>query len=589
MTWRNRQGAAAAVIIALALVWRAVLLAGSYFNQDDFYLSGRAYSSDLDLEFLTRATAGHVNPMQQLTYWVVARAAPYDWPVVATFIVAMHLAAAVLMWHVLSRILPGRRVRLVLLVVFVCSPLTLATSLWWSAAMGLWPHITFSLWSILFLLRADQGAGRRWVNLLGCVVMVVMGLLWHERSVLIVPTLFGVAVVLADDRRGWRRVTAALRTWWPLWVGSVAALGAFLAWHAAITSVTGGGTNAKEALRISWSFVGENVVPGLLAGPWSADLRGGAVLPSAWVTVVACAAAVGLTVLLVRRGGPSAPWAIAGLAGYVLADLALVLAGRGGFGRIIGLDPRYSSDVVHAAVVVVALALRDSPRHFGLRVDETRWRRLRWRGVVGVSVLYLVGASFATARLVPHFQNTEDRAYVTNFRDTLAADPNQVVSDALAPADVVLPLVGDDSRLSRIFAPLRESPAFDLPSPRFRVADEDGRLRPVVLLGAIPGREGPVENCGYPVRSADTDVELFTEIATPMVLHFGYFTDTETTVEVTAGSYRTQFQAKPGPNEVWIPVPTPGEQIDAASLSTIDGTVVCVTEMQAGLPVPPAG
>ena len=39
MTWRNRQGAIAALAIVLALVWRAVLLSRSYFNQDDFYLS----------------------------------------------------------------------------------------------------------------------------------------------------------------------------------------------------------------------------------------------------------------------------------------------------------------------------------------------------------------------------------------------------------------------------------------------------------------------------------------------------------------------------------------------------------------------
>ena len=183
--------------------------------------------------------------------------------------------------------------------------------------------------------------------------------------------------------------------------------------------------------------------------------------PRCWVTVVSCVVAIALVVLLVRRGGPSASWAVVGLVGYVVADLALVLVGRGGFGRIIGLDPRYSSDVVHAAVVVAALALRGSPRYFGLDVDLARWRRLRLSVVVVVSVVYLVGASFATARLVPHFQNTADREYVTDLRAGLAADPNVVLGDALAPADVVLPLVGDDSRLSRVFAPLAESPAFD--------------------------------------------------------------------------------------------------------------------------------
>ena len=145
MTWRNRQGAVAALVIVIALAWRAALLARSFFNQDDYFLSARAYRSGLDLRFLVEPNAGHVNPMQQLTYWLVARHAAFDWPVVATFILAMHLLAAVLMWHVLTRILPGRWVRIPLLVAFVCSPLTLATSLWWSASMGLWPHLVLSL------------------------------------------------------------------------------------------------------------------------------------------------------------------------------------------------------------------------------------------------------------------------------------------------------------------------------------------------------------------------------------------------------------------------------------------------------------
>lgn len=585
MTWRNRHGLVAALVIVGAMTWRAVLLAGSYFNQDDFYLSGRAYAADLDLDFLLRDTAGHVNPMQQLTYWLVAHGAPYDWGVVATFVLGMHLLGAILMWHVLSRVLPGRWVRIPLLVVFVCSPLTLATSLWWSAAMGLWPHVVFSLWSILFLLRADQGAGRRWVNLLGCLVAAAMGLLWHERAVLIVPTLFGVAVVLADDRRGWRRITGTLRAWWPLWTGAAGLLTAFLLGHAALTSVEGGGTSATETLQISGSFVAENVVPGLLSGPWATDLKGGAVLPHVWVSVVAGVAMLLLAVLLVRRGGPSARWALAGLVGYVLADLALVLVGRGGFGRIIGLDPRYSSDVVHAAVVVAALGLRGSPRHFRLAVDDARWRRLRSAGVVVVCATYVVGASFATAHLVPHFQNTEDRAFVETFRAGLAADPNQVVVDRLAPADVVLPLVGEDSLLSRVLGPLREAPAFDQPSPRLRVVDDAGRLERLVLLGAIPARTGEGGECGYAVRSTPTEIDLQTRIVTPMVVHLGYFTDSESTVDVTIGSQLSQFRARPGPNEVWIPVTTSREQIDSVSLSTDGFTTVCVTELQAGFPV----
>ncbi len=57
-------------------------------------------------------------------------------------------------------------------------------------------------------------------------------------------------------------------------------------------------------------------------------------------------------------------------------------------------------------------------------------------------------------------------------------------------------------------------------------------------------------------------------------------------MDVTVGSLTTQFLANPGPNEVWVPVPTDREQVDSVRLSTTDGTTVCVAELEAGIPVP---
>ena len=76
--------------------------------------------------------------------------------------------------------------------------------------MGLWPHVLCSLVATWLLVRWRQGDGRAWVNAAGIVLVTVVALLWHERAVLIAPLVFGVAVALADEARGWRRLTAAL-------------------------------------------------------------------------------------------------------------------------------------------------------------------------------------------------------------------------------------------------------------------------------------------------------------------------------------------------------------------------------------------
>jgi len=581
--WRSRQGAAAALVVGVMVVWRAVLLSGSYFNQDDFYLSGRAYDVDLDRDFLFADTAGHVNPLQQLTYWLVANHAPYDWAVVGTFVLTLQTLTTIVLWHVLSRILPGRWARVPLLAAFAWAPITLVTTLWWSAAMGLWPHLLCSLLAVLFLLRLRDGAGPAWLNGSVVVAASVVGLLWHERAVLIAPVVLGVAVLTTDSPVGWRRPLAALRRHWVLWTVHGALLAGYLVAHGRLTDVEGGSVSARESARIGWSFVGENVLPGVLGGPWTARLEGGAVQPPVWGTVVAIAVAVLLVGLLLWRGGPARRWAVAFFAAYVLADLTLVLAGRGGFGRLIGLDPRYSADVIQAAVLCAALGLRRSRPAFGFARLRRSWPRGRTIGVVGTTAVYLVACGFGTAALVPHFQNKADRAYVTEIRERLAQDPRQTLVDDLVPAEIVLPLVGDDSLLSRVLAPLPESPVFGQPTYFLRTVAEDGELVAAEIDGGIESEHARRDDaCGYRVTDDGAVVRFPVDLGGDLLLQVGYFTNEEAVVEVAVGPWRTEFLARPGPNDVWVPVPDLGTGFDRVRLSVSGSTTVCVPSVLAG-------
>ncbi|CAN5316702.1 hypothetical protein BH09ACT12_BH09ACT12_02900 [soil metagenome] len=583
--WRGSQARVALAVIAVMTIWRGVLLDGSFFNQDDYYLSGRAYTSDLTWGYLFRDTAGHVNPAQQLVYWLVAHGAAYDWRVVATFVLALQVLATVVMWHVLTRLLPGRWVRVPLLAAFAWSPLSLMTTLWWSAAMGLWPHLVCSLLAVLFLIRVRQHAGATWLNYVVIVAVTLLGLSWHERAVLIAPVLLATAVTLADEAVGWRRIPAALKRYWPLWVSLAILLAGYLVAHSSLTSVEGGSNDPSESLAIAWAYVGQNVVPGMASGPWGATLRGGAVEPYLWVTITSGLLVVLAAGLLLWRGGPARRWALAFFVAYVLADLLLVLAGRGGFGRLIGLDPRYSSDVIHAAVLCVALALRGASAGYGFRLPaRVTWTRARSVVLMAATAAYVWGAVVGSATLVPHFQNVEDRVYLTNLRGDLAADPNQVIVDALAPADIVLPLVGEDSLLSALLAPLPAAPVFDEPSARMRTVSKDGRLVEVTLDGSIPMRPGPVYDCGYDVKAAPTRIPLAVEIAGRVVVHLSYFTDTEATVAVSVGSWQETFLARSGPNEMWFVIPDLGDAVTALYLQVEGPSTVCVNQLEVGLP-----
>ncbi|WP_182526403.1 hypothetical protein [Nocardioides dongkuii] len=585
--WRGRHALAALVVMAVMVVWRSVLVGRSYFNQDDFYLSARGARSELTWGYLFEPFAGHIIPAQQLNFWLVGTHAPFNWGVVAAEVVVLQLLATIVMWHLLSRLLPGRWVRVPLLAVFALSPLTLMPTLWWSAALALWPHVLCSLLAMLFLVRARQDAGRTWVNLAAVVGWCALGLAWHSRAVLIVPVLFGLAVALADEASGWRRLWAATRRFWYLWLVLVAGLVAYFVVRESVTTVSGGTDSVREALAIAWQYIGRNVVPGLLGGPWAADLRGGAVGPHLWVTIVSLVLAAAVAGLLLWRGGPARRWALALLLAYVVADLTLLVTGRGSFGRIIALDPRYAADVLHVAVPAVAIALRGAAPGFGFAWADTRWRRRRTL-VLGLgTAAYVVGACFGTAVLVPHFQNTEDRSFVANLRADLAADPNQVVRDELIPPELVLPLVGEDATLSSVFASLPESPAFDEPSSRLRVVGDDGRLRRLDLAGSIPSKPGRAEGCGYAVGRATKRVPFLVGIRGRLVVRLSYFTNGESTVEVSAGDWSTTFLARPGPNEVWIPLPDQGEEVEELRLRATGPWTVCVPSLEAGLPETP--
>lgn len=585
--WGGRQGLAALLVIGSMVVSRWILLAGSWFNQDDFYLSGRAYDADLTWGFLVRDTAGHVNPLQQLSYWLVAHVAPYDWGLVGAMILLAQTATTVVLWLLLTRLLGAGWTRVVLLALFAWAPITLATTLWWSAAMGLWPHLLCSFLAVLVLVRWWQGDARPWAATVQIAMITVVGLLWHERAVLIVPLLFGVAVCLVDDAQGWRRPVAALVRWRWLWVTEVLLLGGFLVAHGLLTDVEGGESTRRQQLGVAWSFLGRNVAPGFVGGPWNGSINGGAVVPAVWVVVVSLVLVALATAVVLLRGGPARRWGLAVLAGYLLADLVLLLSGRAGFGSVIGLDPRYSSDTIHAAVLCVALSLRGAESGLGLPWPSPRVRRAAVAGVVGALAL---GCTAGTALLVPHFQNKEDRAYVETVRASLAYDPTQVLFDALAPSDVVLPLVGSDSQLSRILAPLPEMIAFDEPSSRMRVVAEDGTLHAPDFTGAIAAVDGPDPDCGYEVGFATATVPFLLAVDGRLLVRVQYFTSEESVVRVTADEsddWQVQFVARRGPNEVWLVLPDLPGRVESLQFTGDPGSAVCVSGVAAGLPETP--
>jgi hypothetical protein len=561
-----------------------MLLSASYFNQDDYYLTSRAFSHQtVDRQFLFEAVAGHVQPAQQLVYWIVAHHAAFDWGRVASGILVVEILTVVAAWHVLSRLLPGRWSRVPLLAVFAWTPLTLVSTLWWSAAMGLWPPMLFLLLATLFFLRAQDGAGRAEVNLLGCVLSVLIGLSWHERGILAVAVVVGIAVA-RSPQSGLRRVTVAAVRWWPLWVALAAMTGGYLVLHRTLTSVEAQHATFGSRLDIARAFLLRNTLPGLSSGPWKADIVGGAVVPARWVEVLAALLAIFVAVMILRHGGPARWPALVMLGGYVTGDLLMLLLGRAGFGEIIGLDPRYTADVVAAAVLFTAVALEGTPR-------RTLSRRISpVATAVGLSLIYLVGSVVTTAHIAPHFENREDRRFIGNLRADLAADPEQVLLDRLVPAGILLPLLGEEAKLSVVLAPLPEHPTFDEPGPKLRMVGDDGKLRPVRLFPLRTNAPGADGACGFAVSAdAQTEIPLVpsTAVAGPLVIRLEVFTDRASDYRIRIGKSTQLAHVIRGPQVLWVVVPGNAGPFTSVGITGTGPATLCVVGVVVGTPVGP--
>ncbi len=538
----------------------------------------RFHHSGLSWRFLFEATAGHVQPAQQLTYWLVARNAPFDWGTIATGILTAELLTVVVMWHLLSRLLPGRWVRVPLLAVFAWSPITLVPTLWWSAAMGLWPPMLFLLLAALFFVRAQQRAGNVAVDLIACLLAIVAGLAWHERGVLAIAVVAGVAIA-RSPRTGWRRIHHAVRRWWVLWVPLAVMTGGYLVLHQALTSVGPQQASAESWFAIIRAFVLRNTVPGLASGPWSADVLGGAIAPARWVEVLAALLAVAAAICLARLGGPSRGAALLMLAAYVAGDALLLLLGRAGFGEIIALDPRYTADVVAAAVLFAAIALEGAP---------SRPPIPRMPVVAGAAaLLYLGGAAVTTGQLAGHFENHDDRRFVTNLRAALARDPDQVLLDRLAPPDILLPLLGKEALLSEVLAPLPEHPVFDVPSPKLRQVTDDGHLAEVRIVPVGTSAPGPDGECGHAVATGETVIPL--EFSAPLsgrvVFRLQAFINRAADFDVRVGTWTGRIHVIRGPQDIWLVVPADAEPYSSVSLTGAGTGTLCVVRVDVGPPL----
>jgi hypothetical protein len=608
----------ALAVLAVQLTVRGWVAFRGYFYLDDFVFTGRAMQfRPFDPQYLFTAYNNHVMPGGFLWAWATTRLLPYSYPAVVTVCLLLQLAVGWGFFVVLRRVFGGNPLILVPFTAFVLSPITLPASLWWAAALNQLPQQLAMVGVLLCHLRYLR-TGRVLAGLAGAAVLVA-GLLFSEKTLLVVPLLLAMHLAYFAAGALLPRLRAVVVGHWRVWVAYAAVAVPYAAYYAvAVPSPAREPAAGASILQLAQESFARAIVPGILGGPWrwsQIGYAGALADPSpfaAGLALVVAAGVVGGTCLLHRRAWFG--WAVA--LGYCLTDLALVALSRATFvGPLIADEYRYVTDT--ALVVSLALAFALMPVAGSWRAADPQpleRRRPGWSwlstteaselrralprppvgGVVALAVVALAASAlFSTVAYERFWRINPARPYLENARADLAAAPRGiVVVDAFVPAEVAWPLLGRYARTPQILSPLPNAPAGLTTRPAggpLYVVAPDGHVRRALVPG-MRARPGPVRGCGWLARPGRPAQILLprTTLAWDWTVRVGYLSQSVGPARLTIGNHTTPVTLGAGAGELYVAATGAFDRVRLDVLSTPDGGPgsVCTDDVTVGVAVP---
>ncbi len=332
--------AVTAILAQLAL--RGWVAASGFFYWDDYLLIGRVSSHPVwSPELLFTSHDGHLMPLALALTWLVTTVAPLDWTAAVVVLLVLQALASLAVLRVLV-VLLGARVRLLgPLLFFLFVPLTLPAFAWWAAAVNALPLQIALAWvsaDAVLLVRT----GRRRYAVSGAVVFA-LALLSFEKSVVVLPVAFAVAVlaayVVGEPVREVGRRGAAL------WTACGAVLLAWTACFLLVIERPRGLSGPEHPGILVRRALSDGLVPALFGGPWH------------W-----------------ERWQPATPWADPSAVAVVISWLALILFAAWTIRTRRRVAPLWLGTITYAVLTIApVVVLRDGPGTAGLLLQSLRY------------------------------------------------------------------------------------------------------------------------------------------------------------------------------------------------------------------------
>lgn len=397
---REHLTAVALVLVIAQTVWRAHLLSQSWFQGDDVTL---LLGAELSWSYLGQVYNGHFMPVSLLLVWAVSEAGPYAWGGVVLLMSALSLLTSLAMFWLLRSVFGPRPLLLVPLVVYLATPLTVPSWLWWAASVQAVPLQLALVTGVAAYVRWLRGGRNAWLLLVLAALLLGFGSSFAKAAIGLPLLLLATGLLLHFAHE--HRVYGAVRG-----VRAQAGAGALVAVPTVAAGLyyLGRAEQAVSEYRVeSLSEVAAYLW--LLARTFPVAALG---WPAEWTQagVVAAppAAAAGAGLLLLSFAvltvwvRPRAGWAWLALAAYVLlVDALPLLVGRAGWSTVVASDVRYLADAAVPLALMLAFALmslRSPGRSAGSVLRSPVVRRNALAGGSVLLVLFAVAASLTQLR-----------------------------------------------------------------------------------------------------------------------------------------------------------------------------------------------
>lgn len=593
----------AVVLIAAELIWKAQLLHGLYFVRDDFHDLDLAIEHQLTWSYLTYIWDGHLIIGLRLVAWFLARTSLYNWGLASAVTLAFTAAAGLACYRALRTLFGDTPRILIPLIFYLLTPLTVATFAWWSSAMESVPlQLAIFMAVTSHVLYVRTGRPR---HLAGAAFWVAFGLIFFEKALVLPLLLFALTAGFLVARRNlFDGTRAALRQFWRAWAVYLG----LMAIYAVVLGVALRSSIVQPHVPVSLGntavligdLLKDSFLPGALGGPWqwypaTSFVIGGPPPALAWISVVAAALVIAVSVLARRAAGLA--WAM--LAGWIFAaDVVPLLLGRLGtmLPALLGLDIRYVADAAAVAALCIGLALwpvigapSPDPRVRRVPASLSQPVKMAAAGLVGVFVL---GSFWSVQQLASTVSGAPTRAYIANATEAMRLAPRGTavydwsVPDSIVPEDFgryaqVSTVVGDLA-----IAKLRWIRKLRGTIDNLRWFGTDGKLY-LAWVGPSASVGRPPKNACWPERHGRIVVRFTapTSVYT-WIIRFGYLLGPANSMVITVsyGNSVKELTVLPGLHAAYLP--ERGGNVTSVTFGGLGPTPLCVGDLEAGNIIP---